>query len=153
MNYKKTILLVVVCSFVNLSSFVLASPVSIKKLMNTPGEKRSSGSVYDNHSEVEVQVEFGIASWYHCAEKPEKVISEKHKIKDRIYPVAHRTLPFGTLIKVINPRNSKKILARVIDRGPYIGGRVIDLDPEAARELEVDGVSKIILKIFRKPQG
>jgi rare lipoprotein A len=48
---------------------------------------------------------------------------------------AHRTLPFGTLIKVTNPRNGRSVVVRVNDRGPFHGGRVIDLSQEAARQI------------------
>lgn len=48
---------------------------------------------------------------------------------------AHRTLPFGTLLKVTNKRNGKEVVVRVTDRGPYIRGRVVDLSMAAAREL------------------
>jgi rare lipoprotein A len=48
---------------------------------------------------------------------------------------AHRTLPFGTRIQVENPRNGKVVVVEVIDRGPYAGGRVMDISREAARQL------------------
>lgn len=48
---------------------------------------------------------------------------------------AHRTLPFGTLLKVTNLRNGKSCVVRVNDRGPHSKGRIIDLSYGAAREL------------------
>lgn len=48
---------------------------------------------------------------------------------------AHRTLPFGTRIKVTNPRNGRSVVVRVNDRGPFHHGRVIDLSQEAARQI------------------
>lgn len=48
---------------------------------------------------------------------------------------AHRTYPFGTLLKVTNMRNGKSVIVRVTDRGPHRGGRIIDLSYGAAREL------------------
>jgi rare lipoprotein A len=48
---------------------------------------------------------------------------------------AHRTLPFGTRIKVTNPRNGRSVVVRVNDRGPFYGGRMIDLSQEAARQI------------------
>ncbi len=48
---------------------------------------------------------------------------------------AHRTYPFGTLLKVTNMRNGKSVVVRVTDRGPHRGGRIIDLSYGAAREL------------------
>lgn len=48
---------------------------------------------------------------------------------------AHRTLPFGTLVRVTNPRNGKSVIVRINDRGPYSGKRVIDLSRAAAQEI------------------
>lgn len=50
---------------------------------------------------------------------------------------AHRTHPFGTLLNVKNPANGKEVVVKVIDRGPHIRGRVIDLSYEAARQLGI----------------
>ncbi len=48
---------------------------------------------------------------------------------------AHRTLPFGTLLKVTNKKNGKEVVVRVTDRGPFVRGRVVDLSMAAAKEL------------------
>lgn len=48
---------------------------------------------------------------------------------------AHRTLPFGTLLKVTNKKNGKEVVVKVTDRGPFCAGRVVDLSMAAAREL------------------
>jgi rare lipoprotein A len=45
---------------------------------------------------------------------------------------AHRTLPFGTKVKVTNQRNERSVVVRINDRGPFVGGRVIDLSQAAA---------------------
>ena len=50
---------------------------------------------------------------------------------------AHRTYPFGTLLKVYNPANGKSVIVRVTDRGPYVRGRIIDLSWRAAKELDI----------------
>ena len=48
---------------------------------------------------------------------------------------AHRTLPFGTRVIVTNPANGRSVTVRINDRGPFHGGRVIDLSRAAATEL------------------
>lgn len=48
---------------------------------------------------------------------------------------AHRTYPFGTLLKVTNPANKKNVVVRVTDRGPFVRGRIIDLSWGAAKEI------------------
>ena len=63
---------------------------------------------------------------------------------------AHRTLPFGTKVKVTNKRNGKSVVVRVVDRGPYSHGRVIDLSQAAARQLGMmsSGVASVHLEVL-----
>lgn len=58
---------------------------------------------------------------------------------------AHRSLPFGTTLKVRNPRNGHEVIVKVTDRGPYRKGAIVDLSWEAARQLDilVAGVSRV----------
>lgn len=51
--------------------------------------------------------------------------------------VAHRTLPFGTVVRVTNLDNGRTATARVQDRGPWIRGRILDVSPRIARELDM----------------
>ncbi|MBQ2210120.1 MAG: septal ring lytic transglycosylase RlpA family protein [Prevotella sp.] len=61
---------------------------------------------------------------------------------------AHRTYPFGTLLKVTNPANGRSVMVRVTDRGPYVRGRIIDLSWRAAKELDIisKGVAMVIVQ-------
>lgn len=52
---------------------------------------------------------------------------------------AHKTYPFGTILKVTNPKNSKEIYVKVTDRGPFIKGRTIDLSYAAAKKIGIIG--------------
>jgi len=52
---------------------------------------------------------------------------------------AHKSLPFGSIIRVTNASSNRSVLVRVNDRGPYCGGRIIDLSEEAARRLGIKG--------------
>lgn len=52
---------------------------------------------------------------------------------------AHRTLPFGTRVRVTNMRNGRSVVVRINDRGPFIRGRVIDLSKGAARVIRMTG--------------
>ncbi len=63
---------------------------------------------------------------------------------------AHRTLPFGTLVKVTHRRNGKTVVVRINDRGPFMRGRVIDLTPAAARALGFNGLAPVSLAIAEK---
>jgi len=63
--------------------------------------------------------------------------------------MAHKTLPFGTLVQVTNPLNGKSVQVRVNDRGPFIAGRVADLSHAAARQIDMlrAGVAHVRLEI------
>ncbi|NMW22407.1 MAG: septal ring lytic transglycosylase RlpA family protein [Chlorobiaceae bacterium] len=52
---------------------------------------------------------------------------------------AHRTLPFGTSVRVINLENGKNVVVRINDRGPHMRGRIIDVSPAAAKEIGLFG--------------
>lgn len=52
---------------------------------------------------------------------------------------AHRTLPFGTKVRVTNSNNGKSVVVRINDRGPFIKGRIVDLSRESARRIGMIG--------------
>jgi rare lipoprotein A len=58
---------------------------------------------------------------------------------------AHRTLPFGSRVTVVNHNNGRSAVVRINDRGPFVHGRVIDLSPAAARVLGIDGLASVSL--------
>jgi len=60
---------------------------------------------------------------------------------------AHRSLPFGTLVKVTNRHSQRSVVVRINDRGPFVGGRVIDLTPAAARAIGFSGLAPVSLSV------
>ncbi|MDX5348587.1 MAG: septal ring lytic transglycosylase RlpA family protein [Hymenobacteraceae bacterium] len=64
---------------------------------------------------------------------------------------AHRTLPFGTKVKVTNTNNHKSVKVKITDRGPHVKGRVVDLSYSAAKELDMikAGVAPVELKVLK----
>ena len=56
---------------------------------------------------------------------------------------AHRTLPFGSTVKVTNKKNGRIVYVRINDRGPFKHGRIIDLTPAAAQQLGFDGLASV----------
>jgi rare lipoprotein A len=56
---------------------------------------------------------------------------------------AHRTLPLGSHVRVTNKNNGRSVVVRINDRGPYIGGRIIDLTPAAAHALGFSGLGPV----------
>src|SRR5262245_36722606 len=61
---------------------------------------------------------------------------------------AHRTLPFGTMVRVTNKRNGNSVMVRINDRGPFVRGRVIDVTPAAARVLGFSGLAPVTLAVL-----
>ena len=57
------------------------------------------------------------------------------------YVAAHKTLPLGTIVKVENLRNGRSATVRIVDRGPYIAGRIIDVTPGVASHLGFSGLA------------
>jgi rare lipoprotein A len=56
---------------------------------------------------------------------------------------AHRTLPFGTMVRVTNRSSGRSVVVRINDRGPFVRGRIIDLTPAAARALGFSGLANV----------
>jgi rare lipoprotein A len=56
---------------------------------------------------------------------------------------AHRTLPFGSRVRITNRKNGKSTIVRISDRGPFIRGRIIDVTPAAARALGFSGLAPV----------
>jgi len=91
----------------------------------------------------------GMASWYGGPHAGRRTASgEIHSTQLRT--AAHRSLPLGTLVLVTNLKNGKGSVVRINDRGPYIGGRLIDLSEQAARDLSMlnDGVVPVRITVL-----
>jgi rare lipoprotein A len=69
------------------------------------------------------------------------------KLNREAFTAAHRTLPFGTKVKVTNKRNGRSVVVTINDRGPFVRGRVIDVTPAAARELGFSGLTQVALNV------
>lgn len=59
---------------------------------------------------------------------------------------AHRSLPFGSRVRVTNRRNGRSVVVRINDRGPFVKGRVIDVTPAAARALGFSGLAPVTIQ-------
>jgi rare lipoprotein A len=114
------------------------APSSVERQLSIPGE----------------YVEEGVASWY-------GVPFDGHRTSDgEIYHMheltaAHRTLPFGSIVRVTNLDNGKRTEVRINDRGPFVADRVIDLSLSAAQAIGMvgPGIAKVRLEIVEGPQN
>ncbi|HTN68911.1 MAG TPA: septal ring lytic transglycosylase RlpA family protein [Dysgonamonadaceae bacterium] len=93
----------------------------------------------------------GKASYYHKKFEG-RTTSSGTKYRADSLTCAHRTLPFGTRLKVVNPENNNFVIVKVTDRGPFIRGREIDLSYDAADRLGIvqKGVAEVIYTILRE---
>jgi rare lipoprotein A len=91
----------------------------------------------------------GIASVYGF--KGDKHAGAKTASGERVDPqslsAAHRTLPFGTMVRVTHKKTGKSVVVRINDRGPFIRGRVIDLTPRAAAVIGFSGLAPVTLSL------
>lgn len=93
--------------------------------------------------------EVGLASWY--GEFHHGQATASGEIFDMTgMTAAHRTLPLGTQLQVVNLHNGRVVRVRVNDRGPYVDGRILDLSRDAARALgmEHSGLARVKLEVI-----
>jgi rare lipoprotein A len=94
-------------------------------------------------------VEYGKASYYADKFEGSKTASGELYKRD-LLTAAHRTLPFGTKIRVTNVKNNKSVVVKINDRGPHIKGRVVDLSRKAMDLLQGlnDGVIDVKIEVY-----
>lgn len=91
----------------------------------------------------------GIASWYGPGFHGRRTASGE-KFNQNALTAAHRSLPFGTRVKVTNLNNGRSVVVRINDRGPHVRGRIVDLSAGAARVigLKSSGVAPVRIQIL-----
>ncbi len=89
--------------------------------------------------------ECGIASNYSSG----KVTANGERFNPRGISAAHRRLPFGTKVAVMNRRTGRSIVVRINDRGPFVKGRIIDLSKGAARALGGGDLAPVCLRVLK----
>jgi rare lipoprotein A len=103
-------------------------------------------------SAVPGAVETGIASWYgHPYHGRRAADGETYDMETLV--AAHRTLPFNTWVRVYNLNNNKTVDVRIIDRGPFVDGRIIDLSHAAAQAIDMigTGIAQVRVEILSAP--
>ena len=89
-------------------------------------------------------VQTGAASWYGPGFHGKRTANGE-TFNTHALTAAHKTLPFGTQLRVTNERTGKSVVVRINDRGPYAHGRVIDLSKAAAEAVGIAGVGQVTL--------
>jgi rare lipoprotein A len=93
-----------------------------------------------------VNAQSGIASIYSTADGGTKTASGR-KLSNNALTAAHKSLKFGTKVRVTNKKNGRSVVVTITDRGPFVRGRVIDLTPAGARALGFSGLAPVSLAV------
>lgn len=88
----------------------------------------------------------GMASFYGDAHAGNRTASGERFDPDAL-TAAHRSLPFGTRLRVTDPATGRSVIVRVNDRGPFHGGRILDMSEAAARELGIIRRGRALVQI------
>lgn len=96
----------------------------------------------------------GVASWY-GEEFAGRTTANGEIFDPALLTAAHRTLPFGTVLDITNAKTQQTVRVRVNDRGPFIGGRIIDLSYGAAQRIGLiePGIGEVHIKLVRMGSG
>ncbi len=119
---------------------------------NNPSVRRATDGGYSNRRQMwsgpRTRAHYGVASWYGRKFHGRKTANgEVYNMYART--AAHKTLPFGTMVRVTNLRNRRQTVVRINDRGPFIKGRDIDLSYRTAHDLGMveTGIEEVRLEI------
>jgi rare lipoprotein A len=93
-----------------------------------------------------IYVEQGVASWYGVPFDGRRA-ADGEIFDMNTLVAAHRTLPFGSILRVTNLNNGRDVEVRVIDRGPFVGDRILDLARAAAVSLDMIGTGTALVRI------
>jgi rare lipoprotein A len=94
--------------------------------------------------------ERGRASWYGERFEGRRTASGE-RFDMRAFTAAHRTLPFGTLVRVRSVANGREVTVRINDRGPHVAGRIIDLSHAAAKAIGMVEAGQMDVELRARP--
>ncbi len=97
-------------------------------------------------------VSASVASWY-GGKFHGRLTASGEKFNKNELTAAHRTLTFGSKVKVTNKRTGKSTVVCINDRGPHVKGRTIDLSQGAAKAIGMKGLAQVTLEVLHKPKS
>jgi len=125
---------------------ILISINCVSQRYSTIGKRNYSKATHSTKKKKWVQI--GYATWYGPGFHGKKTASgEIFNMYD--LTAAHRTLPFGTIVKVTNLRNGKSVIVRINDRGPFANQAIIDLSYKAAKMIDLKGKEKVKIEVIK----
>lgn len=107
-------------------------------------------AVHEAHAGKAGQSFSGVASWYGGKFHGRKTANGERYDMNKL-TAAHKSLPFGTRVKVTNRKNGRSVIVRINDRGPYAGKRVIDLSRKAAEAVGMirSGIAPVTVEVLQ----
>lgn len=161
-KFAKTFVTSVIASLIIATTLVTSTSAYASKSTNAP--KIYKGANWDNSKSYVIRKvryhlkdkkqaikhkEQGKATWYCCYRKGTKTadgsVFSQHKLT-----AAHKTLPFGSQVRVTNLKNGKSVIVEITDRGPFKPGKIIDLTPAAFAKIDSKstGVANVKLDVL-----
>jgi rare lipoprotein A len=136
-----------------------APPIEKKPAGTPPPKTGEIPHVGSSTAEIDIApdvkpllVETGIASWYGAPYHNRR--SSNGEIYDmNAMTAAHRTLPLGSIVRVVNPTSGKSAIVRITDRGPFVDGRIIDVSRAAAEKIDLvqRGTAPVRVEVLKTP--
>ena len=127
-----------------------ATPATPPPATMLPPAPAEVPTVAVSHVESGTALEGGTASYY-GAELAGNPTASGEPFDPSELTAAHRTLPFGTRVRVTNPNNGESVVVRINDRGPFHGDRVIDVSTAAAQEIGLKRAGTLEVDLERLP--
>ncbi len=141
-------LLSLLCSFGILTSCgdLDATKKETSKLAKIASKK------FEKPKETALQTYNGTASWYSIQTNSGRTTASGRLLSNGAYTAAHKTLPFGSRVRVTSLSNGKSEILRITDRGPYVKGRIIDVTIGSAKRLGFysRGLTKVKVEVLSR---
>ena len=132
---------------------VMAKPQPVKAPQVQGKSTDIAPPPHARHARKKAFRQVGRASWYGISSTRGLRTASGELFNPEAFTGAHPTLPFGTMVKVTNLRNGRSADVRINDRGPFVGGRIIDVSYAAAHELGMMGRGVARVRIEVMPRG
>jgi len=134
------------------ATLVFASALSAAPGNSTPESRKGApGQTQEGKPGRLKKAQVGKASWYGRVFQHHKTASgEPYNMFE--LTAAHRTLPLGSWVKVVDLKTDRSVVVRINDRGPVAPNRIIDLSYGAARILGMNGIDRVRLEVLQTPE-
>jgi peptidoglycan lytic transglycosylase len=129
-----------------ISQVLVVAAVAVTAVGSAAAANESSPSQQDaDGSAVSARpLQRGQASWYGSFHEGRRTANGE-TFRSAAMTAAHRTLPFGTRVRVTREGTGRSVVVRINDRGPFVKGRIIDLSRAAAQAIGIAGVATVSL--------